>query len=256
VGDYQLDNTSSERDAQFDMNDPDSYEPAAEAPLDDDVDALRATLWLLTDVKYKKALAAYAKKRGRRATTVVEDENLPSFSKEQPTLAGDPPAPFGWDEPAMVQRARVASGLFKSYPDLFEASVKITADHVTRYFVNSEGSVVTAERTIYSAHVEAATRAKDGMLLEHEKDFYGKSPEELPDDAKLRASIELLATELRALREAPVIDPYNGRGRGRVLPRDGRASPRGRAAERREGGPHLQGSGGQAGAAGVPVGGG
>jgi predicted Zn-dependent protease len=210
VGDYQLDNTSSDREGMFDTSDPDSYDPPTEAPLDDDVDALRATLWLLTDVKYKKALAAYAKKRGRRATTVVEDENLPSFSREKPLLYADPAQPYVWDEPAFVQRARVASGVFKTYPDLFEASVKFSADHVTRYFVNSEGALVTTERTIYSAHVEAATRAKDGMLLEHEKDFYGKSPDELPDDAKLRSSIELLASELRALREAPVIDPYTG----------------------------------------------
>jgi predicted Zn-dependent protease len=210
VGDYQLDNTSSDREAAFDVGDPDAYEPPTDAPLDDDVDALRATLWLLTDAKYKKALGAYAKKRGKRATTVVEDENLPSFSREKVLTHADPVQPFAWDQAAMVERARRASALFKKYPDLFEATVKIQADHVLRWFVNSEGSVVTTQRIIFSAHVEAATRAKDGMLLEHEKDFYGRTADELPDDEKLARSIELLATELRALREAPVIDPYTG----------------------------------------------
>jgi predicted Zn-dependent protease len=210
VGDYQLDNTSSDREAAFDVSDPDAYEPPTDAPLDDDVDALRATLWLLTDAKYKKALGAYAKKRGKRATTVVEDENLPSFSREKVLTHADPVPPFAWDQAAMVERARRASALFKKYPDLFEATVKVQADHVQRWFVNSEGSVVTTQRVIFSAHVEAATRAKDGMLLEHEKDFYGRTADELPDDEKLAKSIELLATELRALREAPVIDPYTG----------------------------------------------
>jgi predicted Zn-dependent protease len=48
------------------------------------------------------------------------------------------------------------------------------------------------------------------MLLEHEKDFYGQAARELPDDAQLKQAIALLASELRALKEAPVIDPYTG----------------------------------------------
>jgi TldD protein len=210
VGDYQLDNTTSDREAAFDSTDPDAYEPPTDAPLDDNGEALRGTLWLITDAKYKRALAAYAKKRGRRATTVVEDENLPSFSKEPPARHTDPVTPFRFDPAQLEARVRVASAQFKSYPDLFDATVKFGADRVTRYFVNSEGGQVTTERTIFSAHLEAGTRAKDGMLIEHEKDFYGRSDGELPDDAQLKKSIAQLATELRALREAPVIDPYTG----------------------------------------------
>jgi len=210
VGDYQLDNTSSDHESAFDVGDPDGYEPPTEAPLDDDPEALRGALWLLTDSKYKQALAAYAKKRGRRATTVVEDENLPSFSREKAAKHADPPVTLAFDEPQVAERVRHASAQFKAYPDLFDASVKITADRVTRYFVNSEGSRVIGERTIYSTHLTAATRAKDGMLLEHEKDFYSAGAGELPDDAALTKSIALLATELRALRDAPVIDPYTG----------------------------------------------
>jgi predicted Zn-dependent protease len=210
VGDYQLDNTSSEREMAFDTGDVDNFEPATEAPLDDDAESLRGTLWLLTDVKYKKALAAYAKKRGRRATTIVEDENLPSFSREPPSHHVDALTPLSYDEQSFAARARTLSAQFKQYPELFEGTCKFGVDRVTRYLVNSEGATVVTERTIYSAHLSAATRAKDGMLLEHEKDFYARAEGELPDDVKLTASITQLATELRALREAPVIDPYTG----------------------------------------------
>src|SRR5262249_50827972 len=82
VGDYQLDNSTSGGEAPFDFDAPEGWEPGTEVPLDDDADAMRGSLWLLTDQKYKRALAAYAKKRGRRATTLSEDEDLPSFSKE------------------------------------------------------------------------------------------------------------------------------------------------------------------------------
>jgi len=210
VGDYKLDNTTSDREQAFDSTDPDAYEPPSEAPLDDDGEALRGTLWLITDAKYKRALAAYAKKRGRRATTVVEDEDLPSFSREPAAKHADPVTVFRFDAHELESRVRTASALFKSYPDLFDATVKFGADRVTRYFVNSEGAQVTTERTIFSGHLEAATRAKDGMLLEHEKDFYGRADGDLPSEAQLKASIAQLATELRALRDAPVIDPYTG----------------------------------------------
>lgn len=210
VGDYQFDNTSSDRELQFDMGDAETWDPPTEAPLDDDPQALRGTLWLLTDAKYKKALGAYAKKRGKRATTISEDESLPSFSREPAAHHIDATTPFQWEEPSLAARATKASALFKQYPDLFEGSVKISGDRVTRWFVNSEGTAVQTERTIYAVHLAAATRAKDGMLLEHEKDFYGRTLEELPDDGKLAETVATLAAELRALREAPMVDPYTG----------------------------------------------
>jgi TldD protein len=210
VGDYKFDNTSSERELQFDLGDVDTWDPPTEAPLDDDTQALRGTLWLLTDAKYKRALGAYAKKRGKRATTISEDENLPSFSREPAAHHIDPPTPFVWDEASLGVRATRASAQFKQYPDLFEGSVKIAGDRVTRWFVNSEGTGVQTERTIYTVHLAAATRARDGMLLQHEKDFYGRTIDELPDDKQLAETVALLAAELRALRDAPTIDPYTG----------------------------------------------
>lgn len=210
VGDYQFDNTSSDRELQFDLGDADAWDPPTEAPLDDDPEALRGTLWLLTDAKYKKALGAYAKKRGKRATTISEDESLPSFSREPAARHVDATTPFVWDEQSLQARATRASALFKEHPDLFDGAVKVSGDRVTRWFVNSEGTAVQTERTIYAVHLSAATRAKDGMLLEHEKDFYGRTLDELPDDKQLADTVALLAAELRALREAPMIDPYTG----------------------------------------------
>ena len=209
VGDYQLDNTSSEHEL-FDLSDPDSWEPPTQAPIDDDSAALRTTLWLLTDVKYKKALSEYAKKRARRVTAVVEDESLPSFSKEKPTTAIDTPAGITWDEAAIAERARRASLLYRKHPELFEATVRFSLDRTTRYLVNSEGSTVVTDRIIYGVQLSAITRAKDGVLLSHDKVFYARSPDQLPDDAALAATIERLAKELGQLREAKVIDPYTG----------------------------------------------
>jgi len=210
VGDYQLDNTTSDRDHAFDPDSVDSWEPPTEAPLDDNPDSLRATLWLLTDVKYKRALAAYAKKRGRRATTLVEDESLPSFSREAPATHVDPPRPLAFDEEALAARARRLSQLFREDPLIVDGTVKISADRARRHFASSEGTRVITERAIYAMHLEATTRAPDGMLLVHEKDFYGRRVEELPSEEESMRQVRRLLDELKALRAAPVIDPYTG----------------------------------------------
>jgi TldD protein len=209
VGDYRFDNTSNEGLDIFSLDPPD-YEPSTAAPIDDNGDALRATLWLLTDSKYKQAIGAYAKKRGRRATTLTEDEDLPSFSKEPPVKTMEPPRALTFDAESARQRVREAGARLKQYPEIFDATVEMVAERVTRYLVNSEGTDLVVERTIYSLLVTGATRAADGMLLEHEKAFYANAPDGLPDTAGVLRAVDQLASELHALREAPVIDPYTG----------------------------------------------
>ena len=49
VGDYQLDNTSSDHQMTMDLADIEQWEPPTDAPIDNDVEALRSNLWLLTD---------------------------------------------------------------------------------------------------------------------------------------------------------------------------------------------------------------
>jgi len=66
VGSYKFDNTADDTTERvFDLDDFDRYEPPVGAPIDDDVDVLRATLWLQTDARYKQALATLHKKARR-----------------------------------------------------------------------------------------------------------------------------------------------------------------------------------------------
>ncbi|MSP61897.1 MAG: TldD/PmbA family protein [Myxococcales bacterium] len=210
VGDYQLDNSGGTDDLPFDPDAPDAWEPETAIALDDDPTAIRASLWLLTDQRYKRALAGYAKKRGRRATTVVEDEALPSFSREAAQKAIEPAEPVRFDRAKLADRVRKAGALFKRYPEVFDAGVRIAADRTTRWLVTSEGSEIISERIIYTTVVSGATRARDGMLLEHEKAFYTATVEALPDDEALARVVAELSGELHALREAPLSDPYSG----------------------------------------------
>ncbi len=211
VGSYTLDNTSAdEREAQLDETSTNLVEVSKDAPLDDDGDAVRGALWLLTDQKYKQALSAYARKRARRVTAADADEDrLPSFSREPPQHHLDPLPPFVVDLPSMAQAVRIAGARMKQAP-LLDGDVKLSADRQTRYYVSSEGSEVVEDRIIFGSHVGAQARAKDGMLLQNEWDVYGRSRAELPKNQELAAAVDRLAGDLSALQAAPAVDPYTG----------------------------------------------
>ncbi len=211
VGSYQFDNTADDSSEKaFDIDDFDRYEPPMFAPVDDNVDAIRATMWLQTDARYKQALAALHKKRGSRVTKMVEDEKMPSFSREKPARAVDPPIVLKLDRAAWADRLRRISALFKANPEIFDSQVKLSVDHQTRTIVTSEGTELVNERLIYSLQLLATGRAPDGLLVNHFKSFYGATEAEMPDEAALRRTAAQLADEVKRLRQAAMLDPFNG----------------------------------------------
>jgi TldD protein len=211
VGSYQFDNTADDSaEKAFDVEDFDRYEPPVFVPVDNNIDALRATMWLQTDARYKQALSTLHKKRGARVTKMVEDEKMPSFSREKPSKAVDAPIEVQLDRAKWEERLRRISALFKAYPEIFDSQVKMSVDHQTRYLVTSEGTELVNERLIYSVQLIAAARAADGLLINHFKSFYGARESELPGDEELQRTAAQLADEVKRLRNAPMLDPFNG----------------------------------------------
>lgn len=211
VGNYHFDNTADDStEKTFDLDDFDRYEPPIAAPLDDSVEALRATLWLQTDARYKQALALLHKKRGSRVTKMVEDESLDSFSREPPAIAIDPPLVVSLDHGAWRDRLRRVSAVFRAYSEVFDSQIKLSVTHQIRSIVTTEGTELLNERLIYGLHLSAVGRAPDGLLVSHVRSFYGASEGELPDEAGLKRAAARLADEVRRLREAPMMDPFNG----------------------------------------------
>lgn len=209
VGSYDFDNTSAEEsDAEGELM-VSMHEVAKDAPLDDDLDALRGVLWLLTDQKYKQALSAYARKRARGVKNVEPEDKLPSFSREPAQRHLEPMPVLAVDMKAMGEAVRTAGARLKKAP-VFDGEIKLSADRRSRYYVSSEGSEVVEHHTLFSAHVQAQARAKDGMLLSNARDFYGPENTHLPSSAALAAAADGLVEDLLRLQAAPTLDPYTG----------------------------------------------
>lgn len=210
VGSYEFDSSVPEEMDFLVSTKGTSYYARTDGPLDDSPTALRTALWLLTDEKYKSALAQFLKKKGEDVYTVEDPKRPPSFSKEKPNTYAQEPVAFPFNREHWKQVARNVSARFNSHPELFDSDVHITADKVKRLFVSTEGSRIVTEETLYGVHVTAVTRADDGQLLDDSRDYYSPTEAGLPDEAKLDEYADKVITELLALRKAPAIDPYTG----------------------------------------------
>ena len=210
VGSHELDNSLNE---EFDFNfslKGTSYTSRKEAPLDDDLTALRQSLWLITDEKYKTGLFNLLKKKGEAVYVVDDPKKPPSFSREQPSTFIAQPTTYTFDRPRWTALVRKVSARFNDAGKIFDTDVRVTADKEIRYFVNSEGSRIITEQTFYGVHIYAVTRADDGQLLDDSRDWYGFRETELPSDDTVMQHAEALIQELLGLRTAPAIDPYTG----------------------------------------------
>ncbi len=210
VGSYELDN-SADQGMEFGFTTRGtSYITRKTAPIDDDVTALRTSLWLITDERYKQALFDFLKKKGDNVYTVEDPSRPPSFSKEQPNTHVGAPVAFSFSRDRWVKLARSLSATFKRHPEIFDSEVKITGEKMVRYFVSSEGSRIVTEQVLYGLHVSAITRAPDGQLLDNSRDYYAPLESQLPSDETLTREAQKMVEELLALRSAPAIDPYTG----------------------------------------------
>jgi predicted Zn-dependent protease len=207
VGDYTFDSSPDPDDGYFDEGE--GFHPSTDAPVDDDPAVVRATFWLLTDDAYKKALQSFLRKRAKRVSE-VEDKHVDSFTREPAASYMDPPQAIEADPDTWASLARRLSAKFKDEPGILDGSIRISADKQRMFLVNSEGSRIVRESVIYSVAVEGLARADDGMLLEQGKTFYGRKWGDLPTEKALEQEVDTAIKNLRALRAAPVADPYAG----------------------------------------------
>jgi TldD protein len=210
VGTYDLDSSGRDEMSLFMGPEGQTYFASKDAPLEDQPQALRNALWLVTDEKYKEALASYFKKKSKSVYRADEADRAPSFTREAPQRRVEAPRPFSFDRARWRGEVQKLTGLFRDHPDIFDSSMKVTAEKQIRWFTSSEGAALVTEETLYGVHVQAVARAVDGQLLENSRDFYARNEAALPDPAKLDSEVRALIRELEALRTAPALDPYTG----------------------------------------------
>ena len=203
VGAPAMDNTHNENR--------DSGISSGSLPLSDDRDAIARSLWELTNREYRRASPAYEKVVTNTAVQAAEEDKSPDFSRESPQTEIDPPAaPISFDQKEWEEKIRKYSAAFRKYPDIYSSTVTLQIDQTTSYFVSSEGSRVETPGLIARLVVEANTRADDGMDLVRVETFESTKTDGLPSEKELAAKEEKMASDLKALRAAPLAEPFDG----------------------------------------------
>jgi TldD protein len=180
-------------------------------PLGDDPDATARVLWELTDREYKRAAPAFLNVKTNTAVRAEEEDKSPDFSKEAPqTHTGEPLTPAALDRFAWEGEIRRLSADFRKYSDVYFATVVLQVQNSNSRLVSSEGAAIAMPSASTRLVMEAQTRADDGMELLRVETFQAPSASALPSEAELTAKIDKMAEDLKALRKAPVAEPYDG----------------------------------------------
>jgi TldD protein len=180
-------------------------------PLEDDRNAIARVLWRLTCDEYRKASRAYANVKTSTQVHAQEEDTSPDFSQESPQAHSD----YGDsgalpDQQKLEKLVREFSSYFRKYPYVYNSMVMATVERSQNHYVSSEGTRIVTPGAMVRVSITAETRADDGMELMRVETFQAETLEQLPPDSEVAARVEKMATDLKALRSAPLAEPFDG----------------------------------------------
>jgi predicted Zn-dependent protease len=179
--------------------------------LEDDRNAIARELWRLTYEEYRKASKAYASVKTNTQVEAKEEDTSPDFSEEKPPTHSDyKEVATTPDQKVLEKFVRQYSAQFRRYPYVYSSLVLVTAQKTRFHFLSTEGNHVVAPTTFVRVSIQAETRPDDGMELMRVETFQAESMDHLPPASEIAAKVEKMATDLKALRDAPVAEPFDG----------------------------------------------
>jgi len=203
IGTPALDNAHAQNRA--------SAKSSGSLPLENDRNAIARELWRLTYQEYRKASKAYLNVKTDTQVHAKEEDTSPDFSQEKPPTSVEykevAPAP---DQRLLENLVRDYSAHFRKYPYIYSSTVVISSQKTLFHFVSTEGNHVVAPSAFIRVAIQAETRADDGMELMRVETFQAESLEHLPAESEVAIRVEKMASDLKALREAPLAEPFDG----------------------------------------------
>jgi len=202
VGSPALDNTHNENR--------ESAIVSGNLPLSDDHAAIGRTLWELTNRGYRQASSGFLRAKTRADVRAAEEDDSPDFSAEaaHSHVLSAPLTPV--DQEAWKGRIRKLALQFRDRPEVENSGVVLVVADEDRYFVNTEGTRLVTPSRISRLFLFASVKAQDGMDLMRMESFQASDPNKLPSDAELGPKIAAMIADLKALKAAPVAEPYSG----------------------------------------------
>lgn len=156
-------------------------------------------------------MQAYLKVKTQTQVNAKEEDTSADFAPQAPsTYLETKELPPPTDQHSLEAMVSKYSAAFRGYPYIYSSTVLLTTQTTRTYFVSTEGSRVVSNNAIVRVAIQAETRADDGMELIRVETFQTESPIQLPPESEVLARIEKMAADLKALRAAPVAEPFDG----------------------------------------------
>ncbi|HET7152204.1 MAG TPA: TldD/PmbA family protein [Candidatus Kapabacteria bacterium] len=207
VGNYDLDNT---HEIRGDFDGGNMFGARAEIPLDADSAAVKMVIWRETDKDFKDAVERLTKVFANKAVKVQEEDTSADFSHEEPSQYYEEPLNVPIDREAWKAKLRSYTASFKNDPRIYEGSADLEFKVDNKYYVNTEGSELQTSDSYVRLLIYGSTKADDGMELPRYESFFAFTPAGMPDDNTVLDKVHTMITDLAALRNAPIVDPYTG----------------------------------------------
>ncbi|HSS00790.1 MAG TPA: metallopeptidase TldD-related protein [Kofleriaceae bacterium] len=206
VGKPELDSTRALADDNNGLNAP--LTRRGIVPFGDDKQALSNALWIETDRRYREAVSALGYVRQDQSTLKAR-QSAPDFSQEKVEVHVEAAKKLTFDKAAWVERLkRCSSKALKGQAT--RGTCNAVFQQSSAYMVNSEGSQIQVSWTNAQLSVSVGVKADDGMNLSRLEQRFGRTPADLPGDAEVDKMISAVTTDLDALHDAPLADPYVG----------------------------------------------
>lgn len=203
VGSPQLDNTHGQNRRSAIVQ--------GTLPLENDPGALARSFWWLTNRGYRSSAPAFLKVKTDTAVRSEEEDKSNDFALEPPQDHVDTHVPaLGLNVSEWQERLRRESGWFREYPEVYDSEIVLQDQTSGFRFTSTEGSRIVEPSHLVRLVIEAMTRADDGMELIRVETYQAPQPADLPSEAAIHAAVEKMAADLKALRAAPVAEPFAG----------------------------------------------
>ncbi|MBP3826484.1 MAG: hypothetical protein ILA07_00340 [Prevotella sp.] len=180
-----------------------------------DANAVRRAVWNTADNSYKDALNVYAQKQNYYTQHPLpleyantNDLILPAATSAQERITTD------IQDIDMKQLGSLVvelSSVFKNYPHLYDTSVSFDVAQMNTLRITNTGLEVNDSQQVLTMTVDATTQNEDGTPWNDKMVLSYPLPDFLKNKGSLVERINTFASNLMALRDAPVLDEeYNG----------------------------------------------
>jgi TldD protein len=177
---------------------------------EDNPNAIKRRLWLETDRAYRTAAERFIRIKTNTQVKVAAEDDSADFSTEKRAVFEQDTPSLAFDSGDWSARIRKLSDRFRNYPNVLTSHVGVSVQTDTRYLVNTEGSRIRHGRGFARVTISASAKAADGTDLNTFETFEAVDAAGLPDDRKITATIDRVATDLTNLLHAPEAEPFVG----------------------------------------------